>query len=102
MDVEYLRKPVPHLVFKNLFSKKVNEKMLEEVLDNEGNFKDALTGYTENIKSDIRTNKVLFLDDIYREKRSYSFFLVTIHPKLLILFNHDVLYLDLNHFQKRQ
>jgi len=77
VDVEYLRKPVPHLIFRDLFTSATNKKMLDEVIQHKDKFQQAYTGGDKNVKSTIRTNQVLYLDAVFKNRKE-SFFLVNI------------------------
>ncbi len=74
MDVEVIRKPVDMLKFPNIFGKKINEKILEEIISLEDKFKSATTGAKRLVNPDMRVNSVAYLDDIY-PNRLESFFL---------------------------
>jgi len=78
MDVKFHKNPVPYLVFRNLFPKPVNSKILEEVLSLESTFGKAYTGSSNKVSSTMRTNNVIYLDDIYN-KVDKSFFLQQLH-----------------------
>jgi len=65
--IEYT--PFFHIVIRNTFSKKVNRDILREAVKNKKHYKDATIG--SNIKG-FRTNKVLYMDELYVKDRSKS------------------------------
>ncbi len=82
MDVEVFRNPVQFLVFKNLFSKPANKRILNEIISLEKEFNPSYTGGKAVPNPNMRTNTVAYLDNIYRGKRDTSFFLMQL-DKLL-------------------
>jgi len=78
MDVEYVRNPIKHLVFRNIFTKKSNDNMVKEILSLEDKFECSSTGGNSKSNPSMRTNSVLFLDDVYINNRKKSFFLAEI------------------------
>ena len=78
MDVIFMREPVPHLIFYDIFTKKTNEKIIEEVISLEDKFEPSGTGGIVRPNLKMRSNTVLYLDIIYKKTRRESFFLTTI------------------------
>lgn len=77
MDIEYYRTPVPYIIFRNIFTKIVNKRMLDEILSLKEKFVHSGTGGTTRYNPSMRTNTVLFLDAIFKIRKE-SFFLTTI------------------------
>jgi len=78
MDVVLMRKPVPHLIFKDIFTKKTNEKIIEEIVSLEDKFQISGVGGRTIPNSNYRSNTVLYIDTIFKKERRESLFLTTI------------------------
>jgi len=77
MDVEVISRPVFCLKLKNLFSEKVNKKILDEAISLEKDFKVATTvGHVP--KKDFRTNHVIYYDEYFKNFRTGSDLLINL------------------------
>jgi len=78
-----MRKPVPYLLFPNLFTKTVSERILEEIISLEDIFEPSKTGEGSVIENPyIRTNIVLFMDKAYPKEKRFKSFFITVITKL--------------------
>lgn len=68
-----IEREVPIILIKNIFGEKTMSGIFKEALDNENFFKPATTG--NNLIGIYRNNVVLFLDQVYSNKRNQSLFL---------------------------
>lgn len=76
MDVVYFKEPIPHIIFKNLFSKVANKKIIDEVISYKDKFiSSGVGGGVSKPNPSLRTNTVLYMD---RLERKTSFFLTEI------------------------
>lgn len=75
---KYYLEPIPHFVIECVFPQQVADKMFSEVLSNESNFEQSVVGNCETDK-ELRTNDVLYLDNVYMGKRDTSVLLGAIN-----------------------
>jgi len=77
MNVQVLREPVYALQFRNFFPKKINELILLEAKHLKTN--QGRTG--KGIDKKVRTNRVIYYDDLYRGRREQSILLNALYNK---------------------
>jgi len=70
MKFEFIFEPVPIIIIRDILTKKENKEILEEAVKNKKEFIHAVIGAGK--KSDFRSNKVAYYDEMYRGDRSKS------------------------------
>jgi len=70
MRTEVCYKPIPHLIFHNLFTVKQNKEILKETISLKSKYKNATIG--KGIDKTFRNNKVCYYDEVFDEKRNKS------------------------------
>jgi len=77
MKTEIIRSPVKALIFRNMFSEKVNEAILKESIFLEKNFISGMT--SKGLDLNYRNNLVCYYDEIFVNNRNNSILLTTIN-----------------------
>ena len=80
MKFEFIYEPVPIIIIRDIFTKKENNEILSEAINNKNKFKHAVISIGE--KPDFRSNKAAYYDEIYINDRSRS----KLHDKIDTLF----------------
>ena len=70
MKFEFIYEPVPIIIIRDIFTKKENNEILSEAINNKNKFKHAVISIGE--KPDFRSNKAAYYDEIYINDRSRS------------------------------
>lgn len=79
MDIKVIRDPVFAIIIDNVLNKKTNKAILDEVIKNKNNFKEAWVGnVVGRLNKKLRSNTTAFYDDIYVNNRHSSVLLTAI------------------------